>query len=188
MRFFSLFSLLLVSTLAFSQGHKDHIIKMNKDTLFVKVIRLDKKMNHVVCEYNGKKIKYGARDILELKHDTTFYETGLVRLKRSKQFVLLRRTVKGKLSLYEIGVRKTRLSWRRIVKDLSESSPTPWFGKVPMTIYFYKKENESRENYSKSWREKTEDCKTLNDKVRSKSASWSPSPKELVQFYNANCS
>jgi hypothetical protein len=148
-------------------------------------------MKSVVCEEKGKIIKYEAKDVLELKYDTEVYKTGSIRLNRSEQFVYLRRTVYGKLSLYEIGVKKTKLLWKNFGEDLVRLRwvyrAQDWAKKYSVTVYFYIKENESRENFSKSWKEKTEACEALTDKLRSKSILWSPTPIELVQFYNANC-
>jgi hypothetical protein len=148
-------------------------------------------MKSVVCEVKGKNIKYEAKDVLELKYDTLVYETGSVRLKRSKRIVFLRRTFKGKLSLYEIGVKKTKFLWDKFGYDFIRLRwvyrAQDWSKKYSVTIYFYKKENEPREKFSKFWKEKTEDCQALNDKIKSKEIHWSPSPREIVQYYNANC-
>jgi hypothetical protein len=148
-------------------------------------------MTSVVCEVKGKNIKYEAKDVLELKYDTLVYETGLVRIKTSKRIVFLRRTVKGKLSLYENSVKKTKFLWNKFGYDFFHLRwvyrAQDWSKKYSVTIYFYKKENESREKFSKSRQEKTKDCKVLNDKIKSKEILWSPSPREFVQYYNENC-
>jgi|GEM_PF-4645844 len=59
--------------------------------------------------------------------------------------------------------------------------------KYSVTVYFYKMEYESHEKFSKNYTKKTKDCKLLNDKINSKENLWTPSPKELVEFYNTNC-
>lgn len=191
MRFFAFLNLLFITPVVFSQQHKDYIIKLNKDTVFTKVVRIHKKMNSVVCEEKGKNVKYETKDVLELKYDTAVYETGLVKLKRSKRLVFLRRTVKGKLSLYEISVKKSKFLWDKFGYDFIRLRwvyrAQDWSKKYPVTVYFYKKERESREKFSKSWKEKTEDCQALTDKIKSKEMPWSPTPKELVQFYNSIC-
>ena len=191
MRFIAFLILPFINSLVFAQQHKDYIIKPNKDTVFTKVVRMHKKMNSVVCEERGKNVKYEAKDVLELKYDTAIYETGLVQLKRSKQFVFLRRTVKGKLSLYEISVKKTKFLWDKFGYDFIRLRwvyrAQDWSKKYPVTIDFYKKEIEPKEKFSKFWKEKTEDCQALTDKIKSKAIPWSPSPRELVQYYNENC-
>lgn len=191
MRFFTFLSLLFVTAINYSQQHKDFIIKLNKDTVLTKVVRIHKKMNSVFCEENGKNVKYEAKDVLELRYDTAVYETGSVRLKRSKRVVFLHRTVKGKLSLYEISVKKNKFLWDKFGYDFIRLRwvyrAQDWSKKYPVTYYFYKKEKESMENISKSWKEKMEDCKTLTDRILFKADPWSPAPREIVQFYNANC-
>jgi hypothetical protein len=191
MKLFTLFILLFTVSCLLSQEHKDYIVKLNNDTVLTKVIKIDKKMKNVLCEENGKKIRYETKDILALKYDTLFYEVGIVSLKRSKQCVFLRRTVKGKLNLYEIDTKKKKFLAKNFGEDLIRLRwvyrAQDWAKKYHVTVYFYKKENESRESFSKSWKEKTQDCKLLQDKIKSKTAPWIPMPKELVQFYNVNC-
>lgn len=189
MHFLSL--LLYLPSLIICQQRKDYIILTNKDTIFTQIVRIDKKMKSVVCEPNGKKTIYKAKYILELKLDTFFYETGFVQLKKSKQFVLLRRTCKGKLSLYETCVRHKQVLWGNIAENFIHVRwvyrAQKWVLKNYITIYFYKKENESNTGFSRSWQEKTKDCNTLNDRRKSLGVPWSPLPIELVQFYNSNC-
>jgi hypothetical protein len=105
---------------AFCQQSKDYVIKLNRDTIFTKVLRIDKKMRSIACEEKGKKIRYKAKDVLEIKSDTAFYETGLVQLKRlsSKQYVFLRRVINGKLSLYKTNIERIRLLMRNFGEDL----------------------------------------------------------------------
>ena len=191
MKLFTLFILQFTILSLLSQEHKDYIVKLNNDTVFTKVIKIDKKMKNVLCEENGKKIRYETKDVLALKYDTLFYEVGIVRLKRSKQCVFLRRTVKGKLNLYEIDTKKKKFLAKNFGEDLIRLRwvyrAQDWAKKYHVTVYFYKKENESKDSFSKSWKEKTQDCKLLQDKIKSKTAPWIPIPKELVQFYNVNC-
>ena len=108
MKLFTLFILQFTISLLLSQEYKNYIVKLNNDTVLTKVIKIDKKMKNVLCEENGKKIRYKTKDVLALKYDTLFYEVGIVRLNRSKQCVFLRRTVKGKLNLYEIDTKKKK--------------------------------------------------------------------------------
>ena len=191
MKLFTLFILQFTILSLLSQEHKDYIVKLNNDTVFTKVIKIDKKMKNVLCEENGKKIRYETKDVLALKYDTLYYEVGIVRLKRSKQCVFLRRTVKGKLNLYEIDTKKKKFLAKNFGEDLIRLRwvyrAQDWAKKYHVTVYFYKKENESKDSFSKSWKEKTQDCKLLQDKIKSKTAPWIPMPKELVQFYNVNC-
>jgi hypothetical protein len=191
MKLFALSFLQFTILSLFSQEHKDYIVKLNNDTVFTKVIKIDKKMKSVLFEENGKKIRYETKDVLVLKYDTLFYEVGIVRLKRFNQCVFLRQTVKGRLNLYEIDTKKKKFLARNFVEDLIRLRwvyrAQDWAKKYHVTVYFYKKENESRESFSKSWKEKAQDCKLLQDKIKSKTAPWSPMPKEIVQFYNLNC-
>ncbi|MBK7669050.1 MAG: hypothetical protein IPJ32_17940 [Sphingobacteriaceae bacterium] len=107
----------VISTL-FSQENSDYVVKLNKDTVFLKSIKMDSKVRNVICEGNGKKIKYQAKDILAAKIDTVFYESGLVRLKNigSKHIVFLQKTVVGDLTLYEINVKRTKFLWKTFGK------------------------------------------------------------------------
>ncbi len=191
MKLIPFLSLLFSISSLLSQEHKDYLIKINMDTVYTKIVRVDKKMKGVICEENGKKAKYEAKDVLVLKYDTVFYEVGLVRLKRTKQFLFLRRTVKGNLNLYEINSKRTKLLLKNFGEDLVHLRwvyrAQDWAKKVPITVYFYKKANESNKKFSKSWKEKTQDCKLLQDKIKSKEVSWTPSERELVEFYNVSC-
>lgn len=185
--------LLFAELSALSQERKDYIIRKNKDTAFVKIVRIDKKMRSFVCEENGKKIRHDAKDISALKYDSVFYESASVRLKalRSKRSILLQGTVKGKLNLYETGVKKRIFLWKNFGEDLIRLRlvyrAQPWIKDNLVTIYFYRKENEPGDHFSKSWQEKTKDCKSLYDKLNSKAKPWNPAPPELVRFYNSNC-
>jgi hypothetical protein len=186
-----LFVILLTITQAWCQKSNDYIIKLNGDTLYTKVIRIDKEMKDVLCEENGKKTKYEAKDILGVKYDSSFYETGLVKLKRSKRYVFLRRTVKGTLNLYEITESGSKFLWGNFGEDLIRFRwvyrAQDWSKRVSTVVSFYKKENEAKDKFSKSWKEKVKDCKPLQEKINSKIASWIPTPKELVEFYNKTC-
>lgn len=176
-----------------SQQSMDYIVKLNKDTVFVIGIKMDSKIKKVICEEKGRKIKYEAKDILAAKIDTLFYESGLVRLKMigPKHFVFLRKTIKGDLNLYTVNTKKTKFLWKTFGEDLVHLRwvyrAHDWIKTDLVTTYFYKKENESIKNLSRNWKEKTKDCKLLNDKIKSKLAQWNPAPTEIVQFYNANC-
>lgn len=171
----------------FSQENKDYIISLNKDTTFVKVISIDRTMKIAVCEEKGRKITYHAKDILAIKFDTLFYESGLVKLKgiSPKNYVFLYRKVFGKLNLYETKVRRAGYTFSALLIWAKEG--TAWGKRRWETLIFYKKENESREKISRDWKEKTKDCVLLHDKYNSKVTPWSPTPRELVQFYNTNC-
>jgi hypothetical protein len=170
-----------------SQG--DYIVKLNKDTLFVNVVRMDKKMKNVVCETNGRKIKYEAKDVLVLKNDTVFYEVGEVRLKRNKEFVFLKKVIAGKLNLYEIGTRRTKMLWKNFGEDLVHFRwvyrAQAWSKKVSESVFFYKKEGEFQKDFTRNWKEKIKGCKLIEDKIRSEI--WNPGPVDLVKFYNASC-
>jgi hypothetical protein len=130
---------------------------------------------------------------LAVKLDTVFYESGFVRLKRlkSKQFIFLQKTIKGNLNLYETGTKKTKFLLKIFGEDLIHLRwvyrAHIWIKKYELTLYFYKLENESREKFSNYYKEKTTNCKLLQDKLNSKVTVWSPGPKELVEFYNTNC-
>ena len=176
-----------------SQERKNYIIKLNADTVFTKVVKLDKKNKSVIYEEDGRKIKCKAEAILAVKIDTIFYESALVRLKRlkNKHYVFLQITVAGKLKLYEINTRKTKFLMKAFGEDLIHLRwvyrAHDWTKGYSTKIYFYKKENESRKKISKYWKEKTKDCKSLHDKFNSKESPWFPNPRELVQFYNRHC-
>ena len=182
---------LLVSTIL-SQESKDFIIKLNKDTVFTKIVRIDKELKSVICEEKGKKTKYEAKDILALKYDTVFYEVGLIRLKRhgSEQYLLLQRIVNGDLSLYEINVKKTKFLWKTFGEDVVHLRwvfrAHAWTKGVLNPVDFYKRKNESRESFTKDWKEKTKDCKAMQEKFDPK-VKLNLSPIEIVQFYNTNC-
>jgi hypothetical protein len=77
---------------AFSQVSKSYVIKLNGDTVPVKVIRIDKKMKGVFCEAGTRKIKYAAGDILALKYDSLLYEPAKIRTRklRARPYLLLR--------------------------------------------------------------------------------------------------
>jgi hypothetical protein len=192
-RLFSSFVLLFTISSARSQANRDYIIKLSKDTVFTKVVRIDKEMKSVVCEEKDKKIKFEAKNILAVKCDTNFYETGLVALKHhgSKQYLLLQRTVKGNLNLYEINVKRNKFLWKIFGDDFIHFRwvyrAHDWIKGVTNSVSFYKKENEGQDKFSKSWKEKCMDCKLLQDKINSKTTPWTPTPKELVQFYNNTC-
>jgi hypothetical protein len=185
MRYAITLILSLSTSIVFSQKSRDYIIKLNKDTVFTKVVRIDKEMTGVVCEEKDKKIKYEAKDVLILKNDTSYYEVGSI----NKEFIFLRRVIKGKLNLYELTTKQTKRSWKVLGRNLITFRwvyrAEDWSKKVPVTVYFYKKENESKENFSKFPKEKTQDCKLIQDKI--KSEKWDPTPIELVRFYNKNC-
>ena len=193
---FSLFNtmkivLILVLTcltcIACSQERNDFIIKLNKDTSFVNIISIDRKMKNVVCEENGKKIKYNAKDILALKLDTSFYESGFVKLKTfsAKQYVFLYKTAFGKLNLFETKVRRAGFTLSALL--IWAKDGTAWGKRRWETLFFYKKEYELRESFSRNWKIKTKDCSLLLDKCHSKTSIWKPTPKEIVRFYNMNC-
>ena len=193
MKLFAFLILLFVVSPIFSQEKKDYIIRLNKDTLFTKVIRMDRKMKSVVCEEGGRKIIYPAKGLLAVKTDTLFYESGLVRSKslKFKHFVFLQRTIKGNLNLYEMDVKRTKFLMKTFSEDLVHFRwvyrAHKWTKAVLTTLYFYKKENEDREHFSKNWKEKTKDCKLLHQKYNSKTTPWTPTQREMVQFYNAKC-
>lgn len=189
MRSVSVLFLWLLNSFLYSQDDMDYIVKSTKDTIYTKIVRMDKKFKNVVCEEKEKNCKYNATTILSLKHDTSFYEVGLIKIKRKSQSVFLKRVIKGKLSLYELKTTLTKRSWKiigsnfihlRWVYRAQDGSK-----KIPLTVYYYKKENETYENFSESWKVKTRECKLLNDKI--KSENWKPTPLELVRFYNTNC-
>lgn len=173
---------------SFSQMMGDYVITVNSDTVFTKVIRMDKTRKYIVCEEKGKKIKYDAKNIRVLKYDTVFYETCRVRLRqrRAKKYCFLQRTIKGKLSLYEITVKRTKFLWGNFGEDLIRLRwayrAREWRKKNYITVYFYKKESETRDLFSNTWQEKIKDCKLLTKKITSKTM-----PFELVQLYNENC-
>ena len=108
MKLFILFSVLFSTLSLLCQEQKDFVVTLNKDTVYTKVIKIDKKMKNVLCEENGKKIRYETKDILGLKYDTLFYEVGFVRLKRSKQCVFLKRIVKGNLVFMKLILRRKK--------------------------------------------------------------------------------
>jgi hypothetical protein len=191
MRFFFVLSLLGFTSLLTSQQKGDYLINLNKDTVYVKVLRLHKNMRSVLCQVQGKKIKYEAKFVQAINYDSILYETGCVRLKRRKQFVFLHQTLKGKLNLYEMSIKKTKVLWDKFAYDFIRLRwvyrAQDWAKKYPVTVYFYKKENETRDHFSKSWKEKTKECKVFTDKLQSKEIPWLPSPIELVKFYNKQC-
>jgi len=182
----------LIITAFLSQENKDYIIKLNKDTIFGK-IKMDSKIKSVIYEENGRKIKYEAKDVLAVKIDTVFYESGSVRLKKlkGKHFVFLQKTIKGNLNLYEVNFKKTKFLLGAFGNDFIHLRwvyrAHDWIKSDLITVCFYKKENESMKSLSRSWKEKTKDCKLLLDKYNSKTAPWNPSPEETVRFYNSNC-
>lgn len=183
---------LLTLTTALSQENRDYIIRLNKDTVFTGIARLDKKMKYVVCEEKQKRIKYAARDLLALKFDSSVYETGLIRLKRlrPRHYVLLRRTLQGKLNLYELPVKKTQFLWKSFGGDLIHGRliyrAHDWRKSSLVPAYFYKKESESRARFSRSWKEKTRDCQLFCDTIKAK-PKQTVTPEALVRFYNLSC-
>lgn len=190
--YISFLSLFLVSSL-FSQESKDYLIKLNQDTLFLKVIKLDRQYKKVMCELKGRKLSYPAKDLLEIKKDSITYETALLRLKNlgSKKYVFLQRIIKGKLSLFEIPIKRTHFDSKTFAADFIHLRwvyrAHDWFKSETDTVYFYKKENETREAFSKNRKEKIADCKVLMDKLAIENRNTSLSAKELVCFYNTQC-
>jgi hypothetical protein len=184
--------LFLLSTLL-SQENRDYIIKWNKDTVFTNVIKLSRKMTRVICEEHAKKINYSAEEILCVKTDTAVYESALVKLKKlqTKHFVFLQKTIAGNLSLYETTVKIKKLQIKTFGEDLIHGRwiyrARDWVSSTPTPVYFYKMENETRENFSKRWKKKTKHCKLLHNKFSSKASAWTMSPEEIVLFYNQNC-
>lgn len=168
--FLSLFTVLLLA-----QKHDGYIVKVNMDTVFVKGIKIDRHMKQLSCDEGGRKIKYKAKDLLSLKKHTTYYETGFVRLRtlRSKCYRFLEVKATGYLNLYETDACKG--SW----------ALTGWAKHKSTPIFFYKKQHESRKEFSRSWKQKTKDCKFLKDKVNSQNPIINP--KEIVEYYNGNC-
>lgn len=184
-------TLLFFPFLLFSQSGKDYIVLVNNDTIFVSIIRIDKKMKSMVCGINGKKTRYTAKNLSGFKYDTLVYETGLVRLKKGRQYVFLRRIVTGKMNLYGIDMKTKEILWGNIREDALRFRwvyrAQKWAKKCKNTIYFYKKEYEAKDQFSKSGKGKMKDCTILDAKIQSMANLWTPSPEELVQFYNSNC-
>ncbi|MDX2173616.1 MAG: hypothetical protein SFY56_10865 [Bacteroidota bacterium] len=176
-----------------SQQLSDYIITIKGDTVFTKVIKLDRKQKYVICEDSGRQIKYKSENILALQMDTFFYESGLVKLKKRKckHFVFLKKTVKGKLNVYEMTVKQSKFLWKTFGEDVLHLRwvyrAHNWTKAVYETLYFYKKEQEGRNCFTKDWKEKTKDCKVLNDKLNSKATVRTPTAKEAVVFYNTMC-
>lgn len=174
-----------------SQQLSDYIITIKGDTVFKKVITLDRKQKYVICEEGVRKLKYKAQDVLAVQRDTSFYESGFIKLKRRKQFVFIKKTVTGKLNVYEITVKQSKFLWKTFGGDVLHLRwvyrAHNWTKAVYKTLYFYKKEQEGRDYFTKDWKEKTKDCKVLNDKLTTKVSIWTPTAKEAVVFYNTMC-
>jgi hypothetical protein len=177
-----------------SQEGQGYVVSLNNDTVFMRSIKIDRKKRAVNCEgFSGKKAGFKAAEVLSVRLDTSIYESGLVRLKplKKKRYVFLHKTITGKLNLYEISVRRTKLSWKTVGYNFitlrwiyrSNDARIKYF----VTKYFYKRENEFRESISRNWKSKTRDCKAFNDKLSSKLNRWVPGPAEIVHFYNKNC-
>jgi hypothetical protein len=119
-----LLSFLIMSALiapAFSQEGQGYIVKLNNDTVVLKIIRLDRKKRSVNCEgHNNRRVSFKAEEVLGVKIDSSFYQSGRVRLKplKKKRFVFLRNTVSGKLNLYEFNVKRMKLSWNAVGKNI----------------------------------------------------------------------
>ncbi len=189
--YLSFLSLFLVSSL-FSQESKDYLIKLNQDIIFLKVIKIDRHFKKVMCELKGRKLSYPAKDLLEIKKDSITYETALLSLKclRAKKYVFLQRTIKGKLSLYEIPVKRTQFDLITFAGDFVHLRwvyrAHDWSKSEQNIVHYYKKENETRDAFTKQWKEKTKDCKALQDELVHKSKVEILSPEAIVSFYNSH--
>jgi hypothetical protein len=182
----TLFLSVTISILS-SQEIGDYVIKMNRDTVFTRSVKIDRDMKAVYCEVDGKKIKLEARDLRSLKISNRTYETGLVRItgNGARDYFFLEKKISGTLNLYEIKVRTYKRSLSSLIEWARNGTPSKrdhWSDHI-----FYKKENDSRESFSGDWKEMTRDCNKFREQFNSDAAATSPDPAEVVRFYNANC-
>jgi hypothetical protein len=182
----------LLLSISVSQNNKPFLLKLSGDTVFPTSIKIDRHMSFVMCEEKRGKLKFNAHDLRGLKLDTAYFESGFVRLKkfRKKHYYFLKKVISGRLSLYEIVVRKKQFQFKTFGGDVLHLRwvyrAHDWFKPVTKTLYFYKREKETREEFSMKHKSKTSGCEGFRE-VYTKKDRKAFTTFEIVDLYNSIC-
>ena len=177
--------------------NKEYIIKLNNDTVFCNIIKQN--YNVVVCDIDGRKIKYKPKKILGFKKGKKHYESGRGRTMAIgwRKWQFYNRIISGKLNLYE----------NITVDHFISNSPSNSYSRstgygtsnttgVVSSHYYVRLKNTPRGKLFKMsgvyWKGQLKkfvsNCPEVMDELKNNTTYWSQGWNKITMMYNSRCS
>lgn len=138
------------------------VVRMEGDTISVSWIKFNKVYTKVLCETNGTKKTFSAKEIQIILADSIVYESATIKQGLRHAIIFMKCIESGNLNLYTRIIRVKKILWSNIAEDFIRLHwvyrAQKWVDKTWQIRYYYRMAGEKREMFSKYLPKQTKLC------------------------------